>query len=48
MQFFVQIGLKMEAGGCPPLNINSMRAISVKSYLNLIEARRKVLNAEVT
>ncbi len=23
----------MEAGDCPPLNINAMRAISVKSYL---------------
>ncbi len=34
MQFFVQIGLKMEAGDCPALNINAMRAISVKSYLN--------------
>ncbi len=33
MQFFVQIGLKTEAGDCPPLNINAMRAISVKSYL---------------
>ncbi len=29
----VQIGFEMEAGGCPPLNINAMRAISVKSYL---------------
>ena len=24
----------MEAGDCPTLNINTMRAISVKSYLN--------------
>ncbi len=24
----------MEAGDCPPLNINAMWAISVKSYLN--------------
>ena len=24
----------MEAGDCSPLNINAMRAISVKSYLN--------------
>ncbi len=24
MQIFVQIGLKMEAGICPPLNINAM------------------------
>ncbi len=32
-QFFVQIRLKMEAGDCPALNINAMRAISVKSYL---------------
>ncbi len=29
------IGLKMEARDCPPLNINAMRVISVKSYLNL-------------
>ena len=29
----VQIGLKMEPGDCPPLNINAMRAISVKSFL---------------
>ncbi len=34
MQFFVQIGLQMEPGDCPPLNINAMRAISVKSFLN--------------
>ncbi len=34
MQFFVQIGLKMEPGDCPPLNINAMRAISVKPFLN--------------
>ena len=33
MQFFVQIGLKMEPGDCPPLNINAMRAVSVKSVL---------------
>ncbi len=33
MKFFVQIGLKMEAGDCPPLNLNAMRAVSVKSYL---------------
>ncbi len=33
MQFFVQIGLKMEPGDCPLLNINAMRAISVKSFL---------------
>ncbi len=26
---FMQIGLKMETGDCPPLNINAMRAISV-------------------
>ncbi len=25
----------MEAGDCPPLNINAMRAISVKSYLKV-------------
>ncbi len=35
MQFFVQIGLKMEPGDCQPLNINAMRAISVKSFLNV-------------
>ncbi len=33
MQIFVQIRLKMEAGDWLPLNINAMRAISVKSYL---------------
>ncbi len=36
MQFFVQIRLKMEAGDCPPLNINAMPVISVKSYLNSV------------
>ncbi len=36
MQFSVQIGLKMETGDCPPLNINAMCAISVKSYLKLL------------
>ncbi len=35
MQFFVQIGLKMDPGDCPSLNINTMRAISVKSFLNV-------------
>ena len=35
---FVQIGLKMEAGDCPPLNINAMSAISVKSYLKILHS----------
>ena len=26
----------MEPGDCPPLNINAMRAISVKSFLNAL------------
>ncbi len=30
-----RIGLKMEAGNCPLLNINAMWAVSVKSYRNL-------------
>ncbi len=30
----VQIGLKLEAGDCPPLNINAMRSATVKSVLN--------------
>ncbi len=36
MQSSVQIGLKMEAGYCPSLNMNAMWVISVKSYLNKI------------
>ncbi len=32
----IQIGLKMEARDCPPLNINAMWAISVKSYLKVM------------
>ena len=33
MQIFVQIGLKMEAGYCPSLNMNAMQKISVKTFL---------------
>ena len=32
---FVQIELKMEPGDCPPLNINAMWDISVKSFLKM-------------
>ncbi len=32
----------MEAGDCPPLNINAMLAISVKSYLKYFFHRSKV------
>ncbi len=35
----------MEAGDCPPLNINAMWAISVKSYLNLAELGLLLLHA---
>ncbi len=31
----MQIGIKMEPGDCPTLNINAMPAISVKSFLNM-------------
>ena len=31
---FMQLGLKMEAGDCPPLNMNAMQNISVKTPLN--------------
>ncbi len=34
----------MEAGDCPPLNINAMRAISVKSYLKKPYNIQNVLN----
>ena len=33
MQFFVQIGLKMEPGDCPPLNINAMQVMLCRLYL---------------
>ena len=39
MQFFVQIELKMEPGDCPPLNINAMHAVSVKSFLKVVLQR---------
>ena len=29
----------MEPGDCPPLNINAMRAISVKSYLKIAKSK---------
>ena len=35
VQSSVQIGLKMEAGYCPSLNMNAMWVISVKSYLKM-------------
>ncbi len=30
----MQIGLNMEAGDCPTLNMNAMEKLSVKSFLN--------------
>ena len=48
MQCFVQIGLKMEAGDCPPLNMNAMWAISVKSYLNAVAEHKECFLAIYT
>ena len=36
LSMFHGFGLKMEPGDCPPLNINAMWAVSVKSFLNLL------------
>ncbi len=33
LAFCMQIGLKMKAGDCPPLNMNAMHNISVTTVL---------------
>ncbi len=43
---FVQIRLKIEAGDCPPLNINATRATSVKSYLKHLSTVRLTIEPE--